>query len=125
MTKKPIHQFNLSVYENLELNKSIYQFTSLDDDVNDRTFIYSIIYEKQLLVNESVIESNRSDCFKIGLTNGDLKVNCVLDAEKVINYELKLEVKDSGDNRGQLSLSIDVSLKLKLFFCKKSILFNS
>lgn len=113
--KQPIHHLNLIVYENASLNELLYHFTSLDQDVNDRTFFYSIVNEKQLLVsNGSWIETGQSECFKLGLISGDLKVNCVLDAEQVLTYELKLQVTDSGDNKGHLLLTINLQVIFEL-----------
>jgi len=100
--QQPIEHLNLTVNENLELNTLLYHFSSIDQDTNDHTFFYSILNERQQLINGTVIESTQSQCFKLSLISGDLRVNCVLDAEQVTSFELKLQVKDIGDNRAYL-----------------------
>ena len=100
-----IQVFNLSVYENRPIGETLQQFASLDPDVNDKTFVYSIVAERKQLLNESWIDS-QSECFRLGLISGVLSVNCVLDLEQTTAYELKLQVKDSGDNRGHLTVFV-------------------
>lgn len=107
--QQPIQSVNLSVSESTPVGELLHQFASLDPDVGDKTFVYSIVGERKQLPDGRWTDSQQSDCFRLGLISGALRVNCVLDLEQVSGYELKLQVKDSGDNRGYLSVFLQIS----------------